>query len=734
MKSKITILVWVLCLCVQTYAQTQLGSTIPGENFRDEFGNSVALSADGTILAAGAPYSNDNGTRSGHVRVFKYTLIGNTMYWVQIGADIVGEAAEDQSGYSVAISDDGSIVAIGAINNDGNGPNSGQVRMFKNINGTWTQMGSDVDGQNGGDKFGFSVSLTGNGNTVAVGAIGGSVNSGKGYTNIYVNTGSLWQYHWGLSGASSGMQEGRFSSLNADGTTLAAGSWFSNANGSQSGHARVWKRVGTTVSQVGTTIAGEAAGDAAGTVSLSDDGTVLAVGASGNDGNGTSAGHVRVFKNISGTWTQIGSDIDGEYANDISGRYITLSGDGNTVAICATNNPGIVSGGYGHVRVYENINGTWTQVGVDIEGTGNFGRSVSLSSNGKILAVGTGNSVRVYDLCITEYAIDTITACDSFTWTNGRTYTESSDTAIHIYQDADGCDSIVTLNLTILRSTESTDSITACDSYTWTDGMNYTSSNNTALDTFVNAAGCDSIVTLHLTILESTSNQITDEACDEYISASGQKWFTSGTYTDTIVNAVGCDSIITYVLTIIDTDAIITSQPIDTTFNISSDARFGVASQYNDAAYQWETDLGFGFQNLTDALQYSGVNTRVITIGNITMTNNNQPFRVIVSASNCIDTSDVATLTVRDNASIDGGLRSNLLSVYPNPASDLITIAVDANLLGKPFEIYNTKGQVVIKGALNSINTTIDLEDYKSGIYFIKVGDEQQYSVKVIKE
>ena len=64
---------------------------------------------------------------SGHVRVYEYS--GGS--WSQLGADIDGEAAGDSSGYSVSLSSDGTIVAIGATGNDGNGSNSGHVRVYE---------------------------------------------------------------------------------------------------------------------------------------------------------------------------------------------------------------------------------------------------------------------------------------------------------------------------------------------------------------------------------------------------------------------------------------------------------------------------------------------------------------------------------------------------------------------------------------------------------------------------
>ena len=126
--------------------------------------------------------------------------------------------------------------------------------------------------------------------------------------------------------------------------------------------------VAQTWTQVGSDIDGEAANDLSGySVSLSSDGSTMAIGAPGNDGNGTDAGHVRIYKNISGTWTQVGSDIDGEAAGDYSGRSVSLSSDGSTVAIGAKLNDGNGTDA-GHVREYENVRGTWTQMGADIEG------------------------------------------------------------------------------------------------------------------------------------------------------------------------------------------------------------------------------------------------------------------------------------------------------------------------------------------------------------------------------
>jgi hypothetical protein len=117
-------------------------------------------------LAIGAAFSDGNGGNSGHVRVFTWS--GSA--WVQKGSDIDGEAAGDFSGWSISLSDDGNTLAIGAKNNDGNGGNSGHVRVFTWNGSAWVHKGADIDGEAAGDFSGKSVSLSDDGNTLAIGA------------------------------------------------------------------------------------------------------------------------------------------------------------------------------------------------------------------------------------------------------------------------------------------------------------------------------------------------------------------------------------------------------------------------------------------------------------------------------------------------------------------------------------------------------------------------------------
>ena len=367
---------------------TQIGNDIDGESQYDYSGCSVSLSDDASVVAIGAFWNNGSGMRAGHVRVYQ----NNAGTWTQIGSDIDGEAAWDYSGWTVSLSADGSVVAIGALTNDGNGSHAGHVRIYENISGTWTQIGADIDGEAASDESGCSVSLSSDGSVVAVGAHYNDGNgSDAGHVRIYENISGTWtQIGSDIDGETANDRFGNSICLNTDGSVVAIGAYWNCANGMRAGHVRIYQNNAGTWTQVGSDIDGEAAWDFSGnSVSLSADGSVVAIGARLNGGNGSEAGHVRVYQNNAGTWTQIGSDIDGEAAGDNSGWSVSLCADGSVVAIGAPLNDANAAE-TGHVRVYKNNAGTWTQIGIDIDGVAAydyFGHSVSLSADGSVVAI-----------------------------------------------------------------------------------------------------------------------------------------------------------------------------------------------------------------------------------------------------------------------------------------------------------------------------------------------------------
>ncbi len=309
--------------------------------------------------------------------------------WTQIGLDIDGEAAGDRSGTSVSLSGSGNFIAIGAPENGG----IGHVRVYQNILDVWTQVGGDIDGEGAGDAFGTSVSINSTGDIVAVGAPnndGAGVDAG--HSRVYQFTGGVWtQIGTDIDGEAAGDKSGTSVSLNNDGSFVAIGATINTGSGPQSGHVRVYENVGGVWTQVGADIDGEAAYDWSGcAVSLSSDATIVGVGAYKNDGMGSFSGHARVYEFSGGTWSQIGVDMDGEAAGDEFGRSISLSGDGNVVAVGGAKNDA-VGANAGHARVFENIGGVWTQIGGDLDGAAaddEFGWSVSLDETGTTLAIG----------------------------------------------------------------------------------------------------------------------------------------------------------------------------------------------------------------------------------------------------------------------------------------------------------------------------------------------------------
>ena len=295
MKTKYTFLVLMLIfnfLSFNSAAQTQKGQDINGEAANDESGVSISM-PDSNTVAIGSTQNDGNGTDAGHVRV--YTWNGST--WTQKGADMDGEAAGDLSGSSISMSD-ANTVAIGAPFNDGNGNDSGHVRIYTWNGSTWIQKGIDINGEAANDQSGRSVSMP-DANTVAIGAI------------------------------------------------------RNDGNGTDAGHVRVYTWNGSTWMQKGADMDGAGADDRSGSAVSMPDANTVAIGAPSNNGNGSSSGHVRIYTWNGSAWVQQNPDIDSEAAGDQSGASVSMP-DPNTVAIGAPLND---SGGIdaGHVRIYEDL-------------------------------------------------------------------------------------------------------------------------------------------------------------------------------------------------------------------------------------------------------------------------------------------------------------------------------------------------------------------------------------------
>jgi hypothetical protein len=180
---------WLQCLIVAgcmaaspALAQTQLGADIDGEAAGDQAGYAVAMSSDGATVIIGGRLNDGNGSNAGHARVYAW----DGSAWVQVGADLDGEAASGQAGTSVAMSSDGARVIVGAQLNGGNGFFAGHARVHAWDGSALVQVGADLDGEAVSDQSAFAVAMSSGGGTVVVGALANDGNgSNSGHARVY---------------------------------------------------------------------------------------------------------------------------------------------------------------------------------------------------------------------------------------------------------------------------------------------------------------------------------------------------------------------------------------------------------------------------------------------------------------------------------------------------------------------------------------------------------------------
>jgi hypothetical protein len=319
------------------------------------FGAAVSLSEDGARVAVGSTSDDSTLNNAGRVRVFQWDASGEA--WILIG-DFTGEAAEDGFGNSVSLSNSGARLAVGAMLNDAGGDKAGHARVFELTDASsWTKMGNDLDGSSANDRFGSAVALSGDGTRIAIGAEVAD-------TDNFEFAGYVSVYEW-------------------------------NAN------AVEWQQMGTNLFGAGTL---DFFGSA---ISISDDGSVVAASAPYNDGSASDAGHVRVYRwnatAVPPAWQQLGSDIRGDAEEDQFGKSVSLSGDGSRVAIGAPKNDnGDDDAGYARVFIYNTTSADWSEIGTVADSSvgilngetagDHFGVTVSLSDDGERVAVGSASN------------------------------------------------------------------------------------------------------------------------------------------------------------------------------------------------------------------------------------------------------------------------------------------------------------------------------------------------------
>lgn len=295
----------------------------------------------------------------------------------------------------------------------------------------------------------------------------------------------------------------------------------------------------------------------------------------------------------------------------------------------------------------------------------------------------------------TIYHTDTIEACGSYTWIDNNNYTTSNNTATYTYPGGavTGCDSVVTLNLNILQPSVGTDLVTACNAYTWINGVTYYADNTTATDTLTNAAGCDSIVTLNLTLYSADTSITTLSACQPY-TWNGTTYASSGFYYFQTTGTHGCDSIAQLYLTINTPEVSITQ-----TDAITLEA----TSSSTGLSYQW-IDCATG-QNIPGETNATFV------------ANSNGSYAVTVSNGICDSTS---ACVVIDQLGIANQSSASFIRVFPNPVQNSFKITFtqveNANVY-----LYDTDGKLLANYASIQSGKEINLESMTSGVYLIHI-------------
>ena len=411
--------------------------------------NTIALNFRSTIKSR---------SDSGIVRVFDW----NGTKWVQKGIDIVRDVKGTDRGVSISMPD-ANTIAIGAYLNDGNGSESGHVRIFT-WNGTkWTQKGANIEGEAAGDQSGVSVSMP-NANIVAIGA--------------YLNDG----------------------------------------NGSKSGHVRIYAWDGKKWVQKGIDIDGEAANDKSGVVSMPNSNTV-AIGAPGNQ---ASTGHVRIYEfcytSITPIYINECSNIyttpSGKATYTSDGVYLdTLHTKKNCDSIFEIDLKFVKSSvsllDINSCTEYKAPSGAiYTSTGVYTDTIEN--------------AVGCDSIITINFTLLesTKSTID-INSCAEYKAPSGAIYT-STGVYTDTIENAVGCDSIITINFTLLESTKSTIDINSCTEYQSPSGAIYVST-GVYTDTIENISGCDSIITIDLTI-DSVEIKVTEKVNSLEATAQNAKY------------------------------------------------------------------------------------------------------------------------------------------------------------------------------------------------------------------
>jgi len=329
---------------------------------------------------------------SGHVRIFN---LNSQNKWIQIGADIQGSGAGDEFGTSVSLSNNGNRLAVSSPGNDNdNGTNAGCARVFERNGSGWIQIGSDILGLAAGDylwEVALSVALSGDGNTLAVSM---PLNDDNGNDSGKVQIFAFIEYEWTKVGNNDDMTgSNKADQFGLYGLAISTDGMTVAAGSYDTNYVKVYTLVDGGWSLLGNVINGQSGEYFGWSVDLSDNGRRLIIGARRYN-NWSGRAVIFDYDSDGDDWVTVGEPLYGDNTYDSFGRSVSISGSGNRIAVGGWGHDANGSNA-GHVRVFDlsfdgNVN-TWNQVDEDILGQSagdRSGVSVALSNDAKFVAVG----------------------------------------------------------------------------------------------------------------------------------------------------------------------------------------------------------------------------------------------------------------------------------------------------------------------------------------------------------
>lgn len=326
-------------------AWDKIGDDIIGDA-GDNLGWSLGITEDGESIIVGAPGNDNNGRGSGMAKVYVLDKATGEEKWIQKGQTMYGSQAFDEFGYSVDIKDGGQVIAVGSPGedlSDGSLGEVGAVRVYKwTSSSKWAVISGVIEGTDASGRFGESLSLSQVGN-LAIGAPYAQNSAGAVTMVRYNATDATWQ-RTGPIQRNTEIKEGDLFgyavSVSFDGSTVAIGAPRHKGNDNnllkRSGAVTVHKydQGKNEWSQIGNEIVGDSGGDEAGTsVHMSDSGEEVAIGSPYSGGaNAPESGHISVFSYDSSLgWRQMDIDIYGKSSYNHLGKSVALSGNGQQV-------------------------------------------------------------------------------------------------------------------------------------------------------------------------------------------------------------------------------------------------------------------------------------------------------------------------------------------------------------------------------------------------------------------